>query len=399
MPTRKNIPSNTESFDKSCDFCKSSDLSPVYDVPDSALGVKIAVCNSCGLVQSIKTRTTKDNERVVTTSSGADWGNIRHGKGLRFKADLQFLKSIIPKDSVRTVLDVGSNRGDFVQWMHGNCPRVNIVAVEPDSSIVDTYRNLSGLTLHLKRVEQVRLPDEYFDLVYCSHTLEHAGSASSMISQVCSSMKSGGDLFLEIPNIEILNERNTVEEFFMDKHTFHFASGLLRGYLEYSGLKVINDRTDIYNITLHLKKAFSKPGAPFRRRDVEMINHIKELIKGYAQNLRSNRKKLREVVERIHLFTGRQKVAFWGAGRLYDALVKFGGLKKEAVSCLVDEHLYGIVKNIHGVEVKSPNYLKIAQPQVVIVLARSSADEISGKVRMLGVKNIIQFNDLFSAIS
>ena len=171
MPGQRSIPlttGNPQSKVVACDFCGSEDLDHVYEVPDSALGVVVAVCTNCGLVQSLPTKTKRTDERVVSTSSSATWGNIRHGKGLRLKAATKVLDSFIPWDRVSSVLDVGSNRGDFVQWLNATKSAVEIVGVEPDSTIVEEYRSLPNFRLYVDRFENLILPRNHFDLVYCS---------------------------------------------------------------------------------------------------------------------------------------------------------------------------------------------------------------------------------------
>lgn len=383
-----------------CDFCKSENLEFVYEVLDSMLGVKIATCDNCGLVQSIITKTKKDKERRISTSSGATWGNIRHGKGLRLKVAMKILESFIPWDEIKNVLDVGSNRGDFVQWLRKTTLPTNITAVEPDKSIIDDYKSLPDLTLYVDRFENINLPFSRFDLAYCSHTLEHAHSASAMLKQIHKTMKTKGYLFIEVPNIDILTAKNTVEEFFMDKHRFHFNRSLLCDYLNYLGFRIIfaNESTDIYNITLLLRKEFEAKGeVAFAKKDDDLSRYNKEIIKKYAYRLKSNRNNLKKVVGKLHPFMERQKVAFWGGGRIFDALVCYGGLNVDKVYCLVDKYLWKYVPAVHGVEIKRPEYLKVKQPDVVIILARSSAEEIYREVQRFGFRRtIIKFSALFT---
>jgi len=54
-------------------------------------------------------------------------------------------------------------------------------------------------------------------------------------------------------------------------------------------------------------------------------------------------------------------------------LLPFKKCTSSLLATPVDEYLWKIVSTVHGVEIHRPEYLKIAQPQVVVVLARSSA--------------------------
>ncbi len=386
-----------------CDLCGQRRLEPVYKVPDSALGVIVCVCEACGLVQSLPTRAAR--ERIISTSSGARWGNVRHGKGLRLQAALPVLETVIPWSQVRDVLDVGSNRGDFVRWLHGAHPDVRALGVEPDAAIVDGYRDLPNLDLRIARIEDVALPSAAFDLAYCSHTLEHATSAAAMLRQINDSLRPGGFLFLEVPNLMGIDSEEIVEEFFIDKHRFHFTRELLCDYATATGWRVVYDAEDqgaqdptpLLNITmLWIKEGARGPASPrLRSRDAAAFH--RQMIVRYAGTLAANRIRLQRVVERLRPFLARQRVAVWGAGRIFDALVVHGGLDVGQLCCVVDEFLWPHVSEVHGVRVQRPEQLKVVMPQVVLVLARSSAAVIAARVRSLGIKNVILFSDLLKA--
>lgn len=385
-----------------CDLCGQARLEAAYTVPDSALGMIVYICAACGLVQSLPMRAA--GERIVSTSSGARWGNVRHGKGLRLQAALPILEAVIPWSQVRNVLDVGANRGDFVRWLHGAHPDVRVLGIEPDAAIVDGYRNLAGLDLRVARVEEVALPAAAFDLAYCSHTLEHATSAAAMLRQISDSLRPGGFLFLEVPNLMGIDGEEIVEEFFIDKHRFHFTRELLCDYATATGWRVVygvEDR-DPLNITLVLVK--EDPGAngglspTWWPKDEGAGARHRQMIARYVETLAANRARLRRVVERLRPFLARQRVAVWGAGRIFDALVVHGGLDVSQLCCVVDEFLWPYVAEVHGVRVQRPEQLKVSMPQVVLVLARSSAAAIAARVRSLGIKNVILFSDLLKSV-
>lgn len=380
-----------------CDFCQSKDMSIVYNVADSALGVKIAVCDRCGLVQSIKTKSKQDNARVASTSSGAGWGNIRYGKGFRLQPAVRVLDSYIDWSSIKDIADIGSNRGDFVKWVSKNHPHADVLGIEPDGSVVGEYKDLPGISLYTDRFENIPLPENRFDLIYCSHTLEHADSASQMLKDIHNCLKNNGYLFLEVPDIEFLKSDDIIEEFFIDKHTFHFNQSLLLDYALYLGFEVLypGDVSDNENITLLLIKTADKnKDLSFSTRDASLPAYNRQIIEWYQTALSENHKKLKHAVNKIHQLMLKQKVAFWGAGRLFDSLVRIGSLNVEDIHCLVDTYLGKYLTETHGVEIRKPEYLKAEPPHVVIVMSRGSADEITTSARNLGIRNVIKIRDL-----
>jgi 2-polyprenyl-3-methyl-5-hydroxy-6-metoxy-1,4-benzoquinol methylase len=387
-----------------CDFCGGADADAVYAVPGSDRKAEIAVCTGCGLVQSVY-HAPKPEGRRVSISSAAGWGNIRHGKGLRLKATIPVLTAQIPLETVSTVLDIGSNRGDFIHWLLGLRPHAAITAIEPDASVVATYRDLPQVGLAIARFEDVAPKiahaREPFDLVHCAHTLEHAASASAMLGQIYRSLKPGGHLFLEVPNLAILSDPEISEEFFIDKHSFHFDRDLLVAFMTHLGFEIlfVSPGDDISNITVVATRSDQKPKpTPFRPAHPSRPVETAALVRAYAETLRLNRETLKRIADRLNALMERQRVGFWGGGRIFDALVTFGGLRTDRIHVLVDAYIGRYVKEVHGIELSLPDALKAKLPQVLVVLAKSSTDDIIRQARSHGMTNVVTFSQLYQSL-
>lgn len=390
---------NNPNIKITCDFCNGILIS-FYKVPDSGRGIIVYVCEECGLVQSISTKKNSLMKKEASISSGATWGNIRHSKGLRLKTAIPILRNKVAWSNINKVLDVGSNRGDFVNWINKEKNQIEITAIEPDRTIVDSYINNGSIRTIIGKLENVNLDKENFDFIYCCHTLEHADSASDMINKIYNLLKPGGYFYLDVPNIDVISLEDQVEEFFIDKHTFHFNRPLLADYLKNMGFQILTGEydNDNYNIVMLLRKEKKKVSIEFNTQKNGLPKYNKAMINSYIINLKINRGKLPDIVAKINPFFDRQKVAVWGAGKIFDALVRFGGLNAKKLECVVDEYLWKIVHEAHGVNIESPFILKIKNPDVVLILAHSSTEEITNKVRKLGIRNVISFNQLLSSV-
>jgi len=379
-----------------CDFCNSTDLTEIYQVPDSKYEMHVLVCSNCGLVQSIKTNDDPAAKRKIRASCDADWGNIRHGKGLRLTQLKPLLAELIDWPLIKDLIDIGSNRGDFIHWVKKIAPSVNIDAIEPDVLIVESYSKLNNVSVYQNKFEDYEVQDNKYDLVYCVHTLEHVNSASKMLTKIYNCLKDGGTLILDVPNIELLKYEYNIEEFFIDKHTFHFNKELLISFIELIGLSVLVDHSTQFNITLIIKKQSNHIiNRILNQSDKKLTDYNISLIKDYLKILRTNRDNLQSVAKAIQVLAFRQKIAIWGAGRIFDALVKYGNLIISNNVVLIDEYLHKYLDNVHEIKLNSPDILKSYQPQTVIVLARDSSSEIESKVRKYGIKNVIRYEDLF----
>lgn len=233
-----------------CDLCASDRLELAYKPPTSTRGLAVFVCKECGLVQSLP-RIDHVTSRNLAVSGGADFGNIRYGKGFGTESAITLLTNVLDLRTVRNCLDIGANRGSFTLRLHEIAPQANILAIEPDGNIVADYADVPGIELVVDRIERVSLPEERFDLVYCSHTLEHLRSPRQVLGQMKQAMTHDGVLFLEVPNLDFIGREDVLEEWFIDKHLYHFSEEALRNYLRATGFRVAGglSNQDDENIT------------------------------------------------------------------------------------------------------------------------------------------------------
>ncbi len=374
-----------------CDLCGATP-EPVYRAADTARDADVCVCLSCGLVQTVYGG-REEGRHAPSTSSGAGWGNIRHGKGLRLDAVKEILATKLDWSTIHDVLDVGSNRGDFAHWLFEHASTSDLIAIEPDCHIVESYKTDDRIDLRVARFEHVNLPPTSIDLAFCFHTLEHAASALNMLQQIRDALRPDGRLFLEVPNLALIDDPHIAEDFFIDKHSFHFDSASMLDLLAVAGfVPEWGPLDDDSNITVIARRAEPTTVALCPER---AARHI-DLIERYAHHLAENREALVGIAERIGELAARQRTAVWGAGRLFDALIRFGGLDPSAL-LVIDEYLARHLDTIHGVPVQRSDVLRRDPPQVVFVLAKSSAADITQRIRSFGIKNVVTYQDLLSA--
>lgn len=380
---------------EACDLCGSSELKLAYKPEDTRRGLSVHVCAHCGLVQSLP-RIDRAPREAANVSAGADWGNLRYGKGFRTDAHKKYLSGIALPPNPR-ILDVGANRGSFVEAALAEWPDAHITAIEPDGRVTATYEGRSQVTLQRRRIEDCSFAPGTFDLIYSSHTLEHLTSPQATLSAHLGALKRHGRLLLEVPDIAIIGSPDIVEEWFIDKHITHFSGPTLCSLLGATGFEIV--RGPIATGREYLTVIAKPAAAPVcALPDLAEASRALRLISDYQSRRNLNVLALKNVAATLMAEQGR--VVVWGAGRLFDALVRFGGLDPSALAGLVDEGLRAHTTTRHGLKLLSADELTRTGADLVVIASRSFAAEIETKAKRLAPSaRLVTFTELLERSS
>ena len=358
-----------------CGLCRSPKLESVYKPHGSGRGLTVHLCTNCGLMQSLP-RIDRAPRRAAAVSSGADWGNVRYGKGFRTDACMAMIKAHTDLRYALSVLDVGSNRGSFARAMLAAAPRAQLTCVEPDERVANSCAELERTTLITSRIEDVKLPSASFDIVHSCHTIEHLASPASVIADHWRVLKPGGLLIMDAPNIALIGADDVLEEWFIDKHLYHFSKTTLTRLLDASGFETVGepDPNDRENLLIAARK-WAVAARPVKR-DGKEIDAALGLLSTYLVNRARNLAVLEDVATEIASFAP-ERVALWGAGRLFDALVLQGRFNPKLLTLLIDTHLKDHMAERHGVALSGPDAIEKADPRVIVVMSRAFSGEIA----------------------
>jgi SAM-dependent methyltransferase len=378
-----------------CELCRRAALSFCYRPEKSRRGLSVYICSHCGLVQSLP-RIAHEPRAEASVSCSADWGNVRYGKSFRTDAALTALVPHIDPHASLAILDVGSNRGSFVKAALRTMPNARIVAVEPDERVACSAAGLDRVELIAARIEDVPLETGRFDIVHSCHTIEHLVEPTRALADHWRVLKEGGLVVVDAPNIALLGRDDLVEEWFIDKHLYHFSARTLGEMIESAGFSIVNgpDKTDSSNLLF----VASKTHAPYRAPSAcaDEAEKARNLIAGYSASRARNLEALCAVAAEISRLAPRG-VALWGAGRLFDSLVTHGGFDPHGLSLLIDSHLGALVGERHGREISPPTALRDSKAGVVVVMSRDFADEIEQQALALRPQaEIVRYGDLLS---
>ena len=362
-----------------CDLCRWPALEPAYQPADSGRAIIVHLCTHCGLVQSLP-RADRAPRRAAAVSAGADWGNVRYGKGFRAEACFNLIRAHADLSKPLAALDVGSNRGSFARLFLSAARQAELICVEPDERVAQSVADLARAKLTAARIEEMQFADAQFDVVHSCHTIEHLASPARVLDAHWRALKPGGLLVVDAPNIALIGSTDILEEWFIDKHLYHFSRATLTRLIEAAGFEIVEgpDETDRENLLIAARKRdFAARPVALDTREVERAEF---LISNYTANRACNLAVLTHAAAELSRLAPKG-VALWGAGRLFDALVTHGRFNPRLLSLLIDTHLKNHMAERHGVALSGPEALGEKKPGVIVVMSRAFAGEIERAAR------------------
>jgi predicted SAM-dependent methyltransferase len=323
-------------------------------------------------------------------SCDADRASIRYTKDLILDAHIQKIQEVLTLESLNNILDIGSNRGAFIRKFITINSKASITAVEPESSVMDRYNSETRILKHLTRFESIDFKKNTYDFIYMAHSLEHLISASASLRKIHNLLIQGGYVFIAVPNMDSIL-LPYFEEQFIDTHNFHFTERTLVYKLREIGFSIINMTSfQSDEICILAKKDGSNE---FTGEKIETTDLI-EAFHYYPVRLSMYRNQLRQVGQRINVTFESTQVIYWGAGRIFDGLIKIGGINTKNIECLVDKTLGLYMDQVNGLQIVSPKDLgNVSRLTPVIVCSREYAAQISLDAATLGFRDIRNFMD------
>lgn len=368
-----------------CNLCSEPMQNPVYQPIGTRRQSKVFLCENCGLCQTIQTNDPEQGKR--TLSSDAGWGNVRHAKGVRLEAQKENLTSTLrnlPQNA--RILDLGSSRGQFIKWCKNKFPNFQFVGIESDQSIAETFGSEEH-EIHVNKFENIQtLGKEKFDFIFCNHTLEHVDDAGQALRFMYSYLQPNGILWIDVPNLEGIKDPQVVEEFFIDKHMYHFEQKTLENFLHQFNFEIINNYGD--NLNLVITATHSNTGKPaLQKTNISRLD-----FQTYQELLLRNRAVLPSIVERIQAMSS---FALYGAGRILDALIRHGGLRTDDLT-VADRFLWETAAGL-GISIQNPEKVDWSNYDEVFILGRSSTKDIGEWLSANGARKITTFQDLWNS--
>lgn len=241
----------------SCARCGSFDADCVVRTPDyekpSDVMFEVVRCRHCGFVYTA----TRPHFNVLfkefypddylcygtpTESRVADFIESKRTQGQAFQR-IRLVSRHIQIHQTTRVLEVGCGTARFARMCREKYG-ADVTGVEPNARLCEYLRS-EGVHVVNAPFETAELPDQYYDLVCMFHVLEHVWNPIYVLKRLNSILKTGGLLFLEMPNFGASARKLFGKYWFnyhQPRHLTHFDKESLSEVLEESGFNVVQSR-------------------------------------------------------------------------------------------------------------------------------------------------------------
>ena len=387
-----------------CSICDGQ-LDAVTKVPGSVRGNSVCVCNQCGIIQSVTSADYNpkldphslqfSGDRHISASEGAMWGNIRHGKGLRLDAHKSILTRVLNEKCPVKIFDDGANRGHFARFVTGWSNEVEYIGCEPDPICFESYQNNNTPKIENCYTEGFDLGSGNIDFIYSAHTLEHVDSVQGHLKLIVDGLRTGGTLFLDLPNTEQINfEQRIFEEYFVEKHKTHFFLFDVLKMLTFHGMDIEFVTSDPFNMTVVSSKT-SNEKMIYNKFQVasDILERRKSQIRNYFKKSENSKETFNKICQNLNSYKENNSVVFYGGGRLLLGFLSMG-LTGQNVKTVIDNYLFDKLEDCGGLLLHQDNVLAdVDKSTPIVIFARSSIPSIKDDLNKKGFVNIRLYSE------
>lgn len=156
----------------------------------------------------------------------------------------------------KKVLDIGCGYGEILYVLKKKY-KCEVEGIEASGEAADLGSKIFSIPIHPTLLEEF-VPKKKFDIVWCSHVLEHTSNPSEFLKKITSLLKDQGYLYIEVPNILEPSGGFSLDMFLYKEHLQTFSVYDLYLILERNGFAVAG-YSDLYFLKFWCILS-SKPG-------------------------------------------------------------------------------------------------------------------------------------------
>lgn len=301
-----------------CPLCSSEHVLSVLKKPNTyfsdgktSIDLEVGLCRECAYIFQSSAYCGEYDTKVASL-----YRNYRMSDNFEFPRrdsksieSLEFICKNIELSSNSDILEIGSDRGDFLCMLRERSG-ANIVGIEPNSEQVvymPTVRGYFGKESFSSK----------FDFVVLKHTLEHIKYPKNFMQDVFSCVKEGGYVYVEVPSFDIC--KKYLLDDFTAEHVSYFSEGVI--------LEMFSNHEVIAIDNSHFLRIIVKNSSPSSIRNGANIPDESFDDKSFFSEISSRNAKLEELI--VKHTQGGGIAVFYGVGLYYRILM--GGLKDKVM--------------------------------------------------------------------
>ncbi len=268
-----------------CQLCNSTKLhTHLQNDAKSKSPLAISFCSDCSLVQQQEIPSDEDLKIYYSHNYRQDYKSTYSPKpkyvrraGMTALDRIRFLESHIQLSN-QVLLDIGAGGGEFVYMAQKR--GLQSKGIEPNLGYSTFSKEQYGVEVKTSMLSDVQ--DSSADIVTLFHVYEHMAKPLEVMKKLYSSIKDGGYLFIEVPNI--LQADASPHNIYFKAHLFYYSKFTLAcAASQYFDVVKVEDKGNL-KVLFKKKVQSSEYISPVQPEQIEFSqNRIKQ--KGWLEYL------------------------------------------------------------------------------------------------------------------
>ena len=350
---------------RNCPVCSGDDAGAIRklsyalfdDSPLESSSCTLVRCNKCGFVYCdtvLNDANLIEHYRRNLHYLSGTCGAGSNAETMRYRNTLSMLKLYNINQSSK-IVDIGSANGGFLRFMKNN-GYMNLMAIDPLQECID---NIHESRIPAKRgsIQSMPLPDASEDAVVVSHLLEHVIDLNTALGEVYRILVPGGIVYAEVPTLEYGSSFQDAPLWdFPYEHVNYFTRRHLLSLfmlnrfscLHYEVSSISRERGNVKCVHAIFKKNIQRDTLDSRFSSLDSTTHhgIKKLASDHIP------------------------CYVWGVSAYTQMLLAMTPLGECNIRFFLDKSKYKQGKTINGIQIKSPEVLKVLPDNVVVIFTK-----------------------------
>ena len=198
--------------DQVCNFCSANDAEVIargmdFEYETCANEFTYVRCKSCGHLYL----NPLPDPATLDIIYPANYGNFEENRNTVFTfkvknwLDRRYLRKLTKGLHVERILDIGCADGRMLALCRDALPDVQCLEGIEFSRNSAKQAMERGFTVHVGSADQLKLPDNYFDLIFLQQVIEHVFDPTALVQKLYHSLRENGRVCFEMPTSEAID--------------------------------------------------------------------------------------------------------------------------------------------------------------------------------------------------